>query len=137
MLSILILGACSKTADDNPEPPGQGQIEETAISNLWRINLFTERGEDETSKFSGYTLAFKEDGSLIVENQSVSFEGTWSTGNGSDDSNSSNRLIINISGNEVVNELQDDWVIEEMNESKIRLYDDSDNHTEILELVKV
>lgn len=136
MLTMAILVAsCSKneTNDLNPEQTNNNQKQ-----GYWKVSHFSERGKDETSNFSGYLLMFSENGVLTFSNSVTTYTGIWSLDDQSDDnSSSSNKLIISITGSKLADDLQDDWIIIEMTENSIQLKDDNTTSAEFLNLVKI
>jgi hypothetical protein len=124
-----ILFACVKQDNNN----NNGNTNDAAVTTgTWRVSLFSERGQDETGDFSGYTFTFKSDGKLISLKSGTTKEGTWSI--------SGNRFNINLGVksdlNKPLGELTDDWVIVLKNDSKISLKDDNTMSNEILEFSK-
>ena len=128
---LMVTIACSKS--DNPTPDNQ-KSQKVLKSSGWIVSLYEDKGKDETHHFSGYSLNFGDDHSLVVSNGSKTFTGTWSILQSSDDSQSGEKLMLLISGNEVMDDLQDDWLIMELSNDFIRLADDNQSHTEFLEL---
>jgi hypothetical protein len=133
LLALAItLASCSKSSDDNPNPSGTSSKVEQ-VSGDWTVTYFFDSGKDETHKFSGYSFAFGTDGKLTASGNNSTFAGTWWIGNsGSDDDNSSNKLNIMITGNDAMDELQDDWLIVSLSDKEVRLKDDGDNSNEEL-----
>lgn len=133
ILLMIVFSCSNKSNDITPSNSSQNLKQGT-----WKVTYFEERGKIETSKFDGYSMTFNNDGLFNLYNSSNSFNGTWSIMNNSDDSsNSSNKLVIWISGNDVADQLQDDWIIIEQTENQITLQDDSSNHIETLRLNKI
>jgi len=133
---IFLLTAFSCVNKNNDiAPTGSSQ---KIYEGTWKVSYFEERGKIETSKFKDYLLNFKNDGTLALSNSSIVNNGTWAINSNSDDnSNSSNKLVILISGNDIADQLQDDWIIIEQTSSFIHLQDDNQNHNEILQLSKM
>ena len=72
------------------------------------------------------TFAFNTGDVLQAINGSSTFTGTWRIGdNSSDDDSSSNKLVINITGNKAMDDLQDDWLIVKITDTEIWLKDDN------------
>lgn len=136
MLTMAILVAsCSKNETNDLSPE---QTTDNLKQGLWTVSYFSEKGNDETSNFSGYTILFAENGILTFSNSVNKFTGTWSYDHQSDDnSNSSNKLVILITGSKLADDLQDDWIIIEMKENSIQLKDDNTSSAEFLNLVKI
>jgi hypothetical protein len=131
----ILVSSCSKneTVDLNSV-----QLNNNLKQGSWKVSYFSEKGKDETSNFSGYTLLFAENGVFTFGNSVNTFTGTWSSDHQSDDnSNSSNKLIILITGSKLADDLQDDWIIIEMNENSIQLKDDNVSSDEFLNLTRI
>lgn len=43
----------------------------------WKINLFTESKNDQTSEFEGYTLTFESNGKIIATKKGETITGNW------------------------------------------------------------
>ena len=129
-----LMAACTKNETNDLSPKSESQ---NLKQGSWRVSHYSEREKDETHKFNGYKLNFQDGGLFTLSNSSATFTGTWSIDPLSDDSSSSShKLIIMISGNEIADQLVDDWRIVQMTDDFIQLEDDSDDHTELLELTK-
>ncbi len=101
----------------------------------WQVSLFSERGTNETSDFSGYSFTFQPDGKLIVVKASaIVKQGTWS------EDNSSGKLIIDLgikdNTNKPLGKLTDDWILTAKSDTKISLTDDNAARNELLEFSK-
>jgi len=132
LLALTIsLASCSKSNDDNPA--GNSTSKTDQVSGNWTVTYYLDSGKDETSDFSGYSFAFSS-GDLLQATSSVNnFTGTWRIGdNSSDDDSSSNKLVIMISGNKAMDDLQDDWLILKITDTEIWLRDDNVSSNEEL-----
>ena len=133
LVIAMISASCSKTNTDDPTP---GKTDDILKQGEWTVSLFSERGEDKTHKFSGYTVTFKQDGTLQINSSKAAFTGTWTYHSSDNGYGTVQKLIISITGNTVVDELDDDWVIIEMNDNLIRLKDDNPDKKEFLNFSK-
>lgn len=129
-LFLLSMISCTKSSTDSP-----GEVTPIVTQGEWVVSLFSERGINETSDFSGFSYVFQSGGKLIVKkNGAVVKEGTWS------ENSSSKKLIIDLGIKDDTNkpqgELTDDWIITSKNDSKISLTDDNSSSAEILEFTK-
>ncbi|MBL7740032.1 MAG: hypothetical protein JNK14_12515 [Chitinophagaceae bacterium] len=110
---------------------GTGQI---ASSGTWRVTLFTDSGNDETSDFAGYTFTFSNSGTVTAQKNSTSQTGTWSI------NSSSNKFNIDLGAktdaNKPLGELTDDWLILSVSNTEIRLGDDNPASNEFLTFTK-
>lgn len=122
MLGMAMMG-CSKSDDAQPQDTDDDQV-----AGSWIITYFFDKDQEETDMFSGYTFRFETSGTLIANANGTTFEGTWLIT--SDDG--SQRLVISITGNDALQELVDDWVIQSITSEEIRLRDDNTEHVEEL-----
>jgi hypothetical protein len=108
-----------------------GQV---VTSGTWKVTLFTDSGNDETSDFAGYTFTFSDAGTLTALKNGVTKTGTWSV------NNSSNKFNIDlgpkVDTNKPLGELTDDWKIISNTETVIRLTDDNASSNEFLTFTK-
>ena len=110
-------------------------MNESLKEGAWTVTYYSDKGKDETYKFNGYSLIFKENDVFELSTSRQSLIGTWSYEYHSDDGNDSpNKLIIQVSGNDIADELQDDWIVTGSTDNKISLQDDGVDHTELLTL---
>ncbi len=122
-----LLFSCSKNSNDVI-----GDVSPIVVVGDWRVSLFSERGTNETSDFSGYSFVFQNDGKLIVNKGGVlQKEGSWV------EDKSSHKLILNLgikdNSNKPLGELTDDWFLTARTDTKISLTDDNASRNEILE----
>ncbi|REJ80548.1 MAG: hypothetical protein DWQ44_06240 [Bacteroidetes bacterium] len=110
---LLLFSACKKDEGTSPSNDPGNIIQ----SGQWRISLFMEDGNDETSHFSGYVFTFSSDGSAKAEKSGSRVNGSWSKGT----DNSTPKLNLHFGNNDPWRELNEDWHILEENSSIIRL----------------
>lgn len=119
------VASCSKSNDDNPSNNNSNPTNEQ-VSGDWKVTYYFDSGKDETHNYSGYTFSFNTGGQMQAINGSGTYNGTWHIGDrSSDDDSASNKFIINITGNKQMEDLQDDWLIEMITDTEIRLKDDN------------
>lgn len=123
---FVLLSACSRSLDNNPA--------DTVTSGTWRVTLFTDSGNDETSDFAGYTFSFNSNGTVTATKNGASQNGTWRV------DNSSNKFIIDlgpkVDSNKPLGELTDDWKILSTTDTEIKLADDNASSSEFLTFTK-
>lgn len=127
-LSFLVFISISSCQNNNDSvSPTTSQV---VTSGTWRVSLFIDSGNDETSDFTGFSFTFNQDGSLSASRNTFSRTGTWSV------NSSSNRFIIDlgpkITTNEPLGELTDDWVILSQSNTELKLSDDNVASNEFL-----
>jgi hypothetical protein len=128
LLALTIsLASCSKSNDDNPSNNNNNNSNiSNEVAGNWEVTYYFDSGKDETGDYSGYSFNFASDGVLTAVNGSSNFTGTWRIGDSSsDDDSSSNKLVITITGNKAMDDLQDDWLISQISQTEIRLVDDN------------
>jgi hypothetical protein len=104
-----------------------------AQGGTWKVTWYWDKDKDETNDFSGYTFNFQPSGAFESVKNSSTTTGTWNTG--SDDG--SQRLVISSgSATKPLSDLDDDWIIVSMTDTKIELKDDNDEHLEELHFEK-
>ena len=126
---LLFNEACTKNTDSGIV----NNVTPIVTNGTWRVSLFSERGVDETSDFTGYSFTFQSDGKLPVQLGGATVkQGTWS------EDNSLGKLIIDLgvkdNTNKPLGELTDDWKIISSSNTEIKLKDDSKN--EVLTFTK-
>ena len=126
IIALIILSAsCTRSLDNN-------NATSVVTSGTWRVTLFTDSGNDETSDFLGYTFSFNSNGTMTATKSGVSKNGTWSS--------SSNKFNIDLGPKDDTNkpfgELTDDWKIISTSDSEIRLTDDNSSGNEFLTFTK-
>jgi hypothetical protein len=111
------------------------QVQTQAVtSGTWRVTLFTDSGNNETSDFSGYSFQFASGGVLTAAKTSTSKTGNWGL------ASTSNKFNIDLGAktdsNKPLGELTDDWRIISVTPSEIRLSDDNASSNEFLTFTK-
>ncbi|MRG45805.1 hypothetical protein GFS24_11815 [Chitinophaga sp. SYP-B3965] len=125
-LVMLLFVSCSR--DDNspaidPNAPTSG---------TWRVTLFSERGDNETNDFNGYTFTFGSNGTAVATKNGANQNGTWSI--------SSKKFNLDLGvksdANKPLGELTDDWKIISVGTNEIKLTDDNASSAEFLTFTK-
>ena len=127
-LCSMLFISCTKK-DDSP-----GSVADAVTTGTWRVTHFSERTNNETDDFNGYTFTFQSNGKVLASKGGVIKEGNWS------ESTSSQKLVIDLGAksdaNKPLGELTDDWVITSKTATKINLTDDNSTSNELLEFTK-
>ena len=130
---VLILSSCSSGDDSNSSAnlTGVQEVQSTVQSGTWRITNMNDSGEDETADFAGYRFTFSEDGSVSATNGTVSQNGSWSVIDDRDDDDREDDIEFNlffpVPDTSDFEDLNDDWDIVSITDSKIELIDDDDD----------
>ncbi len=124
----LVFAGCTK------KDSSVSSVTDAVTNGTWRVTNFSERTNNETDDFSGYTFTFLSNGKIQAAKNGVIKEGNWS------ESTSSQKLIIDLGAksdaNKPLGELSDDWVIVSKTATKINLSDDNSSSNELLEFTK-
>ena len=101
-------------------------------SGTWRVTLFSERGNNETGDFGGYTFTFGSNGTAVAAKGGTNTNGTW---------NISSRKFnldfgVKSDANKPLGELTDDWKIISVTTNEIKLTDDNASSAEFLTFSK-
>lgn len=115
--AIISLALLSCEKDSNAKDDTGSTTSSIVSLGSWKITLFNDSGNDETSDFSGYAFTFNSNGSVTSVKNTNTVTGTWSTG--IDDSQ--NKLILNFGTTIPFDDLNEDWDILERTLVKIRL----------------
>lgn len=121
----LIISACHKSNDIT------GSSNPGVVVGTWKVSLFKDSGNDETTDFSGYTFTFNSDGSLAAAKGSSTTNGSWSK---------TSKFNIDLGpktdANKPLGELTDDWQIISIDSTLIKLGDDNSASGESLTFIK-
>ena len=131
-LGIFLVG-CSSSLSDSV---GDISADTAALSNsgAWKVSLYSERGKNETSDYNSFEFYFDDQGVFRAVNSSgASYTGSWSRT--TDDGLP--RLVIRITGTKDLEELDDDWVLDAISDTKIELSDDNLTSAESLHFEKL
>ena len=153
LLIIMSLVGCSNDDSGDQANADNGNSAErvttTAESGTWRITLFSEDGNNETSNFSGYVFTFNTDGTIVATNGNLTVNGTWSVMDDSsnsssdDDGNSTDDddflIFFNVPQTNDFEDLNDDWDIISVTTNKMELIDVSGGNggTDLLTFEKI
>jgi len=124
VISFLALTVSCTRSLDNPN--------NVVVDGTWRVTLFTDSGNDETSDFSGYTFSFNSNGTVTATKSGTSQDGTWSTSSGKFNID----LGPKVDTNKPLGELTDDWKIISSSNTEIKLTDDNAASSEFLTFTK-
>ena len=129
LIAANFLFACSpgSSSGDNSNPT------QNVTAGSWKVTLFTDSGNDETTDFAGYTFVFNSNGVLNATKNSVTQNGTWSSGSG--------KFNIDLgpkdNTNKPLGELTDDWIIISSSATELKLKDDNSSSAEHLTFTKL
>lgn len=124
VIVLFIPSACSDDDDTQSTSVDPTPVINTVNNGTWRVTLFNDSGNVETSNFTGYNFTFGPSSVLTAINGSTTVTGTWSvTSDNSGDDSPSNDLDFNIAFSAPANfvELTEDWNIISYTSTKIEL----------------
>ena len=131
---FVFLGLCSIVFAGCTKEDSPASVVSVVTNGTWRVTHFSERTNNETDDFNGYTFTFQSNGKVLAAKSGVIKEGNWS------ESTSSQKLVIDFGvktdANKPLGELTDDWVIVSKTATKINLTDDNSSSNELLEFTK-
>lgn len=121
--TAFVFQSCKK--DDSSSSSGS-RVDE----GVWKVSYYYD-DKDETYKFNGYTFTFNSDGSVSAVHSSGSASGSWNI------SSSSNKFNLSFGAAAPLDDLTDDWLIQEQSGNLIRLKDDNTTRLEELHFNKM
>lgn len=125
---MMLVASCSK--DDSPT-----SMNKDVTSNKWKVSYYWDKDKDETHKFQGMEFNFKSDQTVEVTTSGAPEYGSWLIDT-SDDSH--DHFVISLPDKDPFDELNDDWEIIKITDSKIELKDVSGSGgTEYLTFIKI
>ena len=124
---LLSITSCEREGSD-------ASVTQAMSSGTWKVTLFSERGNDETTDFSGYTFTFNDNGTLVVVKNAITTTGSWSYNSSSNKFNID--LGIKSDLNKPLGELTDDWKIISKTDTGLSLTDDNPASAEFLTFSK-
>lgn len=97
------------------------KIENSIVEGEWKVTLYEEDGNNETSDYNDYRFKFNSDGSVTVQPGmlTVIYTGTWKTEKDSDHVD----FILNFSTPANLEDLSDDWEVLSESKTKLELED--------------
>lgn len=108
----------------------QNLADQKSVSHLltkgnWQVNCFSNTTADNTCDFKGYTFSFNAAGSVSAVKDGKKFNGNWI------EDNISKKITIHfITGNTVLNELNDYWNITDITNAGISFEKTTNKETE-------
>lgn len=125
LVATLLLAGCKRESALTP-----ANADRILEKGSWRITLFMEEGNNETSDFEGYSFVFKANGSVDATKDGNTLSGTWSTEKDDGDL----KLYLNFT-DALLSEIADDWHILSQSDAKLELEDVSGGNGGTDELV--
>ncbi len=116
---------------DNGGDGNTGALATTLADGLWVVGSYTEDSDNQSSNYSGYTLNFNSDGTVVADNGSA-INGTWGP------QNSESELFFNFGTTGPFDEFNDTWDVISVSDTQVELQDVSGGNggTDTLILLK-
>lgn len=133
MLYFFALTSCEKKKEyPGPTDVTRQEVHKSMTSGTWSIILFNDSGTDKTNDYSGYTITFTSNGTVIARKGAETISGTWSItdSNSNDDSLNEMDFNLNFSSSATWAELNDDWDFKSHTGEKVELLDVSGGNGE-------
>lgn len=128
-LSMLILVGIGCGNSDDDLSTDNSITQSLTNPSGWKVTWYWDKDKDETNDFSGYVFQFLDNGSFEATRNGNTVTGTWQVTS----NDGSQRLVINSgSTTKPLSNLDDDWIITEKTDSRIKLKDDNSEHLEEL-----
>ena len=118
LLILVSFSSCKK--DDNSSSSNTATVLNSTITQGgWRVTSYIDRGNNETSHYTGDAFTFQSGGVVTATKSGSTVNGTWSSGN--DDSTL--KLVLNFGTTDPFQELNDDWHVVQQTSTMIKLED--------------
>ncbi|MDC8001284.1 hypothetical protein POV26_09555 [Aequorivita todarodis] len=137
VLAIVVFASCSSDDDSGDANTNEfEQIKTTLPQGEWKITKLIDGQSDHTVDFESFVFTFSEDGTVAAKNDLFTEPGTWAYDNSS---NSGEELVLQFSETTPFDEINDDWDIVSVSNSKVELKDVSGGNgdTELLTFSKL
>lgn len=91
-------------------------LKDTITSGTWRVGYYSDAGDDETWRFSGYVFTFLADGKITVTRPALaSAPGTWN------EYNNDARLELDFGNAGALGRLNEDWAVNRIEGDEVLL----------------
>ena len=129
LLAIVVFASCSSDDDaGNVNTNEFEQIKTTLTQGEWMVSKLIDGQSDHTIDFESFVFTFREDGTVSAQNDLFTENGTWAYDNSS---SSSEELVLQFSETTPFDEINDDWDIVSVTNSKIELSDVSGGNGDV------
>ncbi len=137
LLTAVLIASCNSDDDSGNVNTNEFEnIKTTLIQGTWKISILIDGDSDHTSDFEDFVFTFNVDGTVTAQNDILTESGTWAYDNSS---SSDEELILQFSEDAPFDEINDDWDIASVSNSKVELSDISggDGDVELLTFTKL
>ncbi len=120
---ILYFAACANVEDYT----ASRTVTPVVTKGSWRVNLYMDAANDKTNDFAGYTFSFNGNGEIKATKNGVVTTGNWY------EDNITKRVSINFgSADPVLNNINDSWRINAVDNTTINLQGEGNASSEVL-----
>jgi len=133
LFSVLIMASCSSDDDAGDVVTNEFErISSVLPQGTWKVTTLIDGNENHTAAFESFIFTFNEEGSVIAENDLYSETGIWAYRTTAQEGE---QLVLAF--NEVIpfDEINDDWKIVSVTNTKVELSDDDDNDLDDLDIL--
>lgn len=137
LFTAIAFASCSSDDDAGDANTSEFEnIKTTVTQGEWKVTKLVDGQSDHTVEFESYVFNFNEDGTVLAQNDLLSEPGTWAYDNSS---SSGEEFVLQFSETPPFDEINDDWDIVSVTNSKIELKDISggDGDLELLTFTKL
>ncbi|SRX75809.1 hypothetical protein [Aequorivita antarctica] len=129
LLAIIVFASCSSNDDSGNVNTNEFEpIKTTLPQGEWMVSKLIDGQSDHTTDFESFIFNFSEDGTVAATNDLFTESGTWAYDNSS---NSAEKLVLLFSETTPFDEINDDWDIVSVSNSKIELSDVSGGNGDV------
>lgn len=133
LFSVLIMASCSSDDDAGDVVTNEFErISSVLPQGTWKVTTLIDGNENHTASFESFIFTFNEEGSVIAENDLYSETGIWAYRTTAQEGE---QLVLAF--NEVIpfDEINDDWKIVSVTNTKVELSDVDDNDLDDLDIL--
>ena len=133
LFSVLIMASCSSDDDAGDVVTNEFErISSVLPQGTWKVTTLIDGNENHTAAFESFIFTFNEEGSVIAENDLYSETGIWAYRTTAQEGE---QLVLAFNDVIPFDEINDDWKIVSVTNTKIELSDDDDNDLDDLDIL--
>ncbi|MCB0466062.1 MAG: hypothetical protein KDC78_10400 [Aequorivita sp.] len=118
VLTIVAFASCSSNdAAGDANSNKFEKIQTILPQSEWKVAVLIDGQSDHTADFEGFVFTFNEDGTVVIKTELITEDGTWAYNN----SSSSEEILMEISETSPFDEINHNWDIVSVSNSKIEL----------------
>ncbi|AFL81615.1 hypothetical protein Aeqsu_2155 [Aequorivita sublithincola DSM 14238] len=129
LFTAIVFASCSSNDDSGDANTNEFEnIKTTLPEGEWKITRLIDGESDHTTAFESFIFTFNQDGTVFAQTDLFTEAGTWKYDNSS---NSAEELDLLFSETPPFDEINDDWDIVSVTNSKVELKDVSGGNGDI------